>query len=131
MIDFRTRPATADDLRLVASSWFESYWKATALKTGMEFGVYKAGQGDRVRRLLDRGVVTVAFFESAPDEILGYVVGQKDVCHFCYVKKDYRHQLIATRLLAGYHTFTHHTPAGANLALGLGMKFNPYHLDAP
>lgn len=130
MIDFLTRPATTDDLRFVAASWFESYWKATCLASGMDYSTFKAGQGNRIRRLLDGSAVTVAYFEAAPDEILGYVVAQGDICHYCYVKKDFRRQLIAARLLAGLHSFTHHTHAGAMVASSLGMKFNPYALDA-
>ena len=124
------RPMNPDDQRFVASSWFESYWKGAALKSGMPFSAYKAGQDMRIRNLLARSQTLIVYATSIPDEILGYAVLEpaSGSVHWVYVKSAYRREGIATALCKGrFRWYTHASgAAGTRLARKLGLEFNPY-----
>jgi GNAT superfamily N-acetyltransferase len=122
------RLATADDMRFVAASWFESYWKAVASQEGMDYlTAYRPGQDALIRRLVGRSETIVAHAVDIPDEILGYAVLEDDVLHYVYVKSVYRRRGIATGLVrARAKRYSQRTRLGEKLVKPLALEFNPY-----
>lgn len=126
------RRAILDDMRFVAASWFESYWKSTAIQE-MSFGTYKPGQDALINRLIDRSEIFVAHAAGVPDEILGYAVIEGDVLHYTYVKSVYRRHGIARGLVRSRaKRYTHRTRLGEKIAKALNLGYDPYavHGDA-
>lgn len=133
-MNLRFRPATPADLRFVAHSWFESYRRGGGAPQ-VRFDTYKAGQGALIDRLLAAAPTTVAFNPIEPDEICGWMCGDRSTIHFVYVKQAYRRMGIARALvspvLAAGPAFTHATRIGTSLASRAGLSFNPYLLSTP
>jgi GNAT superfamily N-acetyltransferase len=92
------RIATQDDLRFILSSWFESYLKQRNYPFD-DFDIYKAGMNARQARVLARADVHVAFYETVPDEILGYAIVEGDALHWVYTALAYRKAGVASGLL--------------------------------
>lgn len=125
------RPMTPDDERFVASSWFESFWKTHCYKDGLHFKYYQPGMDARIKTLIKRAGVTVAYATVAPTEILGWICIEGDCLHYVYVKAVYRRQGIA-RALAGEGLTVYSHPssrAGAKFLKALGLEYNPFRLE--
>lgn len=122
------RPAGEPDWHFIKSSWMRSYWESGDAPK-VDYKTYWEEFGRIVDRLLPKA--EVATFESAPTEILGYVVRDRDwnIVHWVYVKQPYRRQEIATTLLVGVEEFTISTRAGRKLNQRLNLKFNPWALQ--
>ncbi len=129
MTDIKIRRAISSDERFIHSSWFQSFWKATA-SNSVPRDVYKIEQDAAIDRLLQGAHIAVAYLEEVPDEILGYSVSAQDVCHWVYVKGIYRRRGIATRLMpTGLQFFSHWPDSGGRKFFGkFGLQFNPYTL---
>jgi GNAT superfamily N-acetyltransferase len=127
-----SRNMSPGDRPFVASSWFESYWKATASQE-MDFPVYRAAYPQRIDRALDIAQTLVVHSAEFPDEILGYAVftpnpetSARDVLQYVYVKSVYRRQGIATGLIRRATKYTHKTRLGEKLLEKHDVTFNPF-----
>lgn len=124
------RPARVGDLPFVFNSWLESY-KAYPLALGVPKAKYFADQHALITELLRRGECLMAVNPADDTHLLGYVVHEpaRRVVHYVYVKHPLRREGIARHLLSAIHaegcTYTHHTPAGAQIAFRLKAHFNP------
>ena len=127
------RFANEDDLRFVSSAWFESYWKLTASKLPISFETYKFGQDARIRKLISRSVVKVAYALKEPDEILGFSVVEgldSTAVHYAYVKSAYRRQHVGTALCRDSKWYTHITGnAGQRFCEALKLQYDPYEIE--
>jgi hypothetical protein len=85
MISLRT--ATKDDLRFVCASWFGHYRRAIH---ATPFDIYQVGMNARQVRIMATSTATIAYPDSTPDEIIGYIVRNAETLAFIYVKLDYR-----------------------------------------
>lgn len=121
------RPATAEDLIFIRSSWKTDFWKVHARKS-MSHKVYAQGQSARIARLLLRSTALVAYFPQVPDEVLGWAVFEGDVLHYVYVKSSYRRVGIASGLAGDRARWYSHptNEAGRCFMRSIGAQFNPY-----
>lgn len=92
--------------------------------------VYKRYQRDLALRLLDEDEVIVA---TSPDDLhlfRGWVCRKVDVLHYVWVKESWRRLGIASRLIDGCQTTTHHPTYRHVLRWlkALGIEYNPYLL---
>lgn len=124
------RRATADDMRLVHSSWHHNYWKTWANKR-MPWESYWPGQDRRIARLVKEGVVLVAYFPEVPDEVLGWACLSGETLHYVYVKSTYRSAGIATGMTEGRVKWYSHfaNEAGRRFMEKIGAQFNPYLVE--
>jgi GNAT superfamily N-acetyltransferase len=121
------------DRPFVASSWFESYWKATASQE-MDFPIYRAGYSQQIDRALNIAQTIIVHSAEFPDEILGYAVftpnpetATRDVLQYVYVKSVYRRQGIASGLVRSRAKYyTHKTRLGEKLLEKFHVAFNPF-----
>ncbi|TXH10163.1 MAG: N-acetyltransferase [Spirochaetes bacterium] len=127
MTDIQVRQAHTGDERFIHSSWFQSYWKATASKS-VPREIYKSEQDNLIDRLIRGSRIVVAFLEEVPDEILGYSISTPEVCHWVYVKGVYRRRGIASQLMPHSLKYFSHWPdsSGRKFFEKFGLQFNPY-----
>jgi GNAT superfamily N-acetyltransferase len=131
-VSLRIRPATIDELRLVASSWFESYRRG-GYAPEVPYPTYQIGQGQAIDRCIESGRVIVAVNPIEPDEVCGWLCFTHGITFYVYVKQAYRRRGIARALheAAGQPTLhTCETRAGRKLAAAVHSSFNPYILAA-
>jgi GNAT superfamily N-acetyltransferase len=126
------RIAIPDDIRFVASSWFESFRRG-GFAPEVAFSIYQQGQGGVIDARIAHDDVVIATHPDIPDEICGWMVRARvpATCHYIYVKQAYRRRGIATQLASvfdGFKEHTHETKVGRHLAAKIGSKFNPYSL---
>ncbi len=102
-LDFIIRPYTATDRALVADSWLNSLRAGTEESKVADWQAFKAQKNAMIDRVLDDARTTVQIAAPKDDEltIYGYLVGRAPaVMHMLFVKKPFRRQGVATRLLA-------------------------------
>lgn len=125
-----TRFATADDLRFVRDSWFESFRRGGhAPEIG--FDLFSEGQRLLIAHLTENPLhpVVVAFAEKTPDEILSWICYEGPILHYVYTKNAYRKMGLAANLIelhGPFKFYSHQTRAGSQLAKKLGLRYNPY-----
>jgi hypothetical protein len=119
-----------NDTNFVIDSWMRSYWKGWAKKAGIPGDVYPKEQRRRVEAILFEAQVSIAYEDSVPDEIFGYIVVRpyKRVVDYVYVKSIYRRAGIASGLLGAYNVefYSHKTEWEGCEALFRGLRYNPY-----
>lgn len=130
------RDATADDMRFVKASWYESYRRNNLGWKDLSPDVYHAGHARVIDDLCRRpGVkIAVAVATEIPDEICSWIAYEGDTLHYLYTKQAYRHLRIALNLAqlvmaTGKFTFkfcSHLTRGGLKLSQFLRVRFNPY-----
>jgi GNAT superfamily N-acetyltransferase len=91
-----------------------------------------------LERLVAQHGVTVACHRDLPQVVHGWICHSyfEGVCHFLYVKDDFRGKGIARALLRGAmpaseqnHYYTHKTRQSLTLAKKFGFTYNPYLID--
>lgn len=96
------REAKVDDLKFILNSWVESHREAPGCEH-VKRGAFRVGMSERVKRLLKRCGATVAYEESTPAQIWGWVCAERLdgalVVHYCYVKSIYRRLGVAGMLM--------------------------------
>ena len=125
-----SRYATADDLRFVRDSWFESFRRG-GYAPEVGFDLFSEGQRLLIAHLTETPMkpVVVAYATKTPDEILSWVCFDRSTVHFIYTKAAYRKMGLAANLLelhGPFKFYSHQTRAGMQLAKKLGLRYNPY-----
>ena len=126
------RTATADDLKFVRGSWFESF-KQGGYAPQVAFPVYREGQDAIIERCLAAGRTLVAFSTAVPDEVCSWLCVEGARLHYVYTKLVYRRHGIALQLVYASNfnvisEHTHDTRVGRSFTARIGTKFNPYPL---
>lgn len=122
------RYATADDLRFVKDSWFESFRRG-GFAPEIGFDLFSEGQRNLIDDTVQKMDTRVAFPEKTPDEIIGWIGAEKEVVHYLYVKHAYRKMGFADRLIelcGPFKFYSHKTKVGLELAKKHGFRYNPY-----
>lgn len=96
---FKIRYGVPADIPFIASSWSKSYQSSAAVRN-VRTSLYFDRQKQTILHLLQRSQCLVICLREDEDAILGYVVFEKDVLHFVYVKEAWRKHGIATRLVS-------------------------------
>lgn len=148
--DYLVMPAVLDDLPFIQDSWCASYAQSPAV-LNVDPQIFKVEQRALIAGLVTRGRVAVARprthvqidgRQSKATDILGWICYEFDgamhtpVCHYCYVKRNFRDMGIARQLFADALNATdqttvfctHFTPALKALQPKTNLFFNPYVL---
>lgn len=127
------RPATADDMRFVKASWYESYRRGGYVPQDMGSDLYHAGHAKVIDDIIARPSVkvAVAVYTEIPDEICSWVSWERDTLHYLYTKQAYRHLHIAQDLVKLVHPeplrwASHMTRGGERFGRLLRVRYNPY-----
>lgn len=135
-IDIDITPGTEAARNWILSSWLRSnhdggngFWRSATDQ------VYWFNQSLLASKLLRESETLIATLAGEPDLFVGYVVWQRDVLHYVYVKAAYRRDGVASRLLefcklADFGKFDTCTHLGRDNAwlTRRGINYNPYAL---
>ncbi len=134
------RPPTPDDLAFIYSSWLKSYKHDSLLGKSVRTTVYFENYREVLDRLLATSSVLVACISDEPSVILGYLVHEDSIAHYCFVKESFRRMGIGASLLEYAHLtkklvqFTHATGKLFSmldmlvLCRGYNIEYNPFLL---
>ena len=150
------RPGEPADAAFVHSSWLKSYQHGgrTAVSGQIAPNVYAPGWAATVgpmcylaehsgviKRLMDRSDISVAAWSEDPETIIGWAAiepcpgtlppdsDEPYFIHYCFVRKEFRRQGVARRLLSGTTApaiVTHRTADADRCPWPRGWTYNPY-----
>lgn len=137
---FELRRTEAEDLPFIYDSWLKNYAKSP-ICTMIESQDFYPAHRQVITDILSRDNVFgfVAHPKDEPGVILGYIIGEPQVLHFCFVKQAFRNMGIGRALFrearfdSGAFSFTHWTFMTPSILFkfkGRLAKFNPYLLGA-
>lgn len=101
-LQFIVRPYAATDRAFVADSWLNSLRAGTEESKVADWQSFKAKKNAHIDRILDDPRTTVRIAAPAGDDltIYGYLVGRSPaVLHMLFVKKPFRRQGVASKLI--------------------------------
>ena len=132
MSEISVRAANQDDYPFIFASWLRSY-KTSDFAKNIPPRTYFTWHHAIVEHLLKRSTVLIAHPTDSPNTIVGYMVHEKNVIHYCSVKKDFRKLGVATRLILESQIdlnkcqYTHSTKDIAFLYQKFpNLEYNPY-----
>lgn len=100
MNQWSIRNANQDDISFIYSTWLQSFHYDSWAKQ-----VQKSVFFDNYKRVIDKILlnadVDVACVNDQPNVILGYIVTEPGILHYCFVKEAFRSFGIAKDLFAG------------------------------
>jgi hypothetical protein len=119
----------AVELNFVRSSWLRSAWDDydEGKRAKMPFADFREYHTRYMLEKVTNHTVRVIEFDDI-NEVLGYAVVDefRGVCHWVYVKHDFRRQHLASALLGGVRYFSTGSKPGYKLADALKIQVNPY-----
>jgi hypothetical protein len=134
MSEIEIRPAKPDDLPFIYATWLKSY-RTSQFAQNIESKIYFSWHHKIIESILTRSQVVIAHPTGQPNIIVGYLVTEPNVVHYCYVKFQFRKLGVATNLIQhqsidpNQMQFTHATPDMNWIALKyplLTNNYNPY-----
>ena len=122
------RKANPSDISFIYSTWLKSYRHNSAVgKSGIRKSVYFENYREVVDHLLQKSTVFVACLPDELDVVLGYLVFEERVIHYCFVKEAFRLLEIATDLIRfadfPQNKETYYTHVTNNLSRVISQKF--------
>lgn len=135
---FEIRRVEDADHPFIYDSWLKNYAKSP-LCSMIESQDFYPAHRRVVTSILERDTTFgfIAHPTGEPGVILGYVIGEPRILHFCFVKQAFRNMGIGRALFrearfdSGVFTFTHWTFMTPSILFkfkGHQAKFNPYLL---
>ncbi len=130
-IGIELRPANADDMNFVYSSWLSSVATGEKRRTPKEI-VYK-NHREIMARALNKSYVLIACMHDHKDQILGWLCYEDTVLHYVYVKQTFRKHGVASMLvnhlnLDEPYTVTHWSWRLWDISKTHKLVYNPYLL---
>ena len=125
------RVAEAKDLRFVHHSWARTLATEPYLR---DAGVSVSISAKSFERFLDERlpemVTIISCNPEDPDQIFGYITGERGCIHFLYVKEYIRQEGIASDLIKRFSakTYSYASQTAKRLARKYKLQFNPFHL---
>lgn len=119
------RPAEITDLSLIYSTWTKSLYFALYKEQEVDpVHTYYPNATRAIQSILERSNVAVACLEDQPDVVLGYCVFEGFVLRWIYMKKVWRKQGIAKKLIAysGAKAYSNHIGKRSNT---FGLLYDP------
>lgn len=111
----------------ILNSWLQSYFAQMKVRPSKE--LYYKEHEPLIKKCLERSSLLIAINETDEDQYLGYLVHEKDLIHFCYVKVLFQKQGIASLMMkevTGKRAeFSHYTPA-VGFFRKYRLSYNPY-----
>lgn len=130
------RKANPKDIPFIYETWLKSYKHDSAIgkstRSGIFFDEYKTIV-DRILSNKDTQTL-VACLNDSTDVILGYLVKELNLAHYCFVKESFRRLGVARSLFATdgmlirATSTTHKTYYAQDLIDRFGLDFNPFLL---
>lgn len=129
--DISIRQGMKDDSAFIFATWLRAYRHGSDFTRAIRDGVFFDFHSRLIARLLTHAAVRIAHPAEEPGVILGYLVHDGSVLHFCYVKAGWRRMGLARTLMQGMDlnrcVVTHKTRlAETILAKYPGVIYNPY-----
>jgi hypothetical protein len=118
-------------LRFVHHSWSRSIATEPHLR---DSGISVAVSAKSFEKFLDDRLhdmtVLIACNPEDPDQIFGYIVGERKCIHFLYVKEYIRSEGIAKDLVSRFDatTYSYYSRSSRSLGKKFKLQFNPFHL---
>jgi len=131
LVECSLRPATADDIPFVLSSWLKSAAEEGGIASAFTRKVFYAEHERLLREsVLPRSRVTVASSPDAPDAIRGWVCFEPSehgtMLHYVYTRYDWRRMGVASHLLDSIGEIALQTHRAARAECP--YPYNPYPL---
>lgn len=126
------RRALPAELKLIRSSWFESYRKGGRCPE-VRYDIFRPHQDAVIDALLETAAIWVLTPQSVPEEVCTWLVYTPATVHYVYTKQAYRKLGFAMQMLKAFGPFTqytHETTFGRRLLSRVGASYNPYLLNA-
>lgn len=128
----KIRPSREGDINFVLSTWLKSYYEALKYygSKGLPFpkdDVFFQGHQSKIKELLKTAQCFVCVAPDEDNQIIGYIVFDKDSLHYCYVKQVFRKMGVARELKSkaiGLEAYSHHTRYSRYL--NKGLQYDPY-----
>jgi GNAT superfamily N-acetyltransferase len=130
--DFTIRVMKESDLSFIFNSWLKSFFHSSSFAKDIDKDIYYKYHKLVIERILSRlPTVYVACDSTHLETVFGYILGEGEVLHFLYVKKDFRKLGIGTSLLEVYGVpeyISHLTKDAKKLSdkHKPKMRYNPY-----
>lgn len=128
----KLRSMIEGDINFVLSTWLKSYYEE--LKRNGSKGViypkddvFFQGHQSRIKEVLKTSECLVCVAPDEDNQIIGWIVFDKDAIHYCYVKQVFRKMGVARELQKQAiqpRSYSHHTRFSRYL--NKGLTYNPY-----
>jgi hypothetical protein len=131
--NFIIRNVSQDDLPFIFSTWLRSFRYSSTFANEISKEVYYEFHTKVIDRILSRiPTIYIACDKTSPDTIFGYILGEGEVLHFIYVKKDFRKLGIGSTLLDTYGIpkYISHLTKSAKKFIENNptVRYNPYYV---
>jgi GNAT superfamily N-acetyltransferase len=119
------------DQSFIIDSWKKSFYATSEWASRIPKREFEHRHSALICNLIKESTVLIAAQREEPDIIVGYVVFQRDVLHYIYVKEAFRGFGIASKLIAEANfpwrvRYTHLTDRGRKICEKLGFIYSPY-----
>lgn len=132
----RLRPANAEDVSFIFSSWLRSF-RGSLFASSIMNEIYFSEHHKTIEKILKHYEVIVACNTEDPSQIYGFIcAGYTDnilTIHYIYVKHPFRRMGIAKAMLESYEynheyvgVYTHQTKIAQKLANKYNLIYHPY-----
>lgn len=128
------RPHKEGDINFILSTWLRSYYdslthysKKAQARIAPPNEVFFEHHQAKIKQVIPDCEIRILTTEEDQNQIIGYIVYQKDTLHFCYVKAAFRKMGVAKKLkekALGLTCYSHHTTYSKYVAKEL--TYNPY-----
>lgn len=120
-----------EDAGFVFSSWLKSYYGNSPHNTWIPKKIYQKEQAIIITKLLNRSDLSIAAMSEDERIIIGYLVYEKGIIHYVYIKEPFRGLGIGKKLIQENGFFdktkvTHLTHKGRKIQLKAGFIYSPY-----
>jgi hypothetical protein len=128
------REAQGKDLDFIYDSFLKSYFNKSKLGESLRPKIFFKEYPRIIDRILSRSETTVACLKENKDAVIGYIITEPDIVHYCLVKEGFKQLGIAKALLESKidipnFTITHKTGALKPIFQKYpAMQFNPFLL---
>lgn len=114
-MNWNIRNAEPDDLAFIYQTWLKSYAASSEIGRSVRQSLFFREYRKVIDRLLFSSGVLIASIHEDDKVILGYLVFEPKVLHYCFIKEAFRFSGIAKSLVEKAmgkeiaHMYTHHT----------------------
>lgn len=134
-LQWAIRPASGSDLNFLYSTWLNSYRCDSKIGKSTKKSVYFGEYYSVVDSILEKAKTLIACLSEEPNVIVGFLVFEPQVLHYCFTKESFRGLGVARSLYdrafggAGALFHTHKTRQAEPILEKLpALTYNPFLL---